>query len=590
MENPVQYPLSASWSDIPLMFGQAADTEKSVKYENSTSPSFDKLLDVRIQQNSMDTSIRHLRVRVAGQLSYLGSHESSTVLDLGKNPPPGTNFCDSSNGSSVFAMELVDPMDHLFYWLAEMNEHEFHLVKTEQRLLLDFYQFPAMICALIHHAAEGKLAMILNYQSAGLGLLSFVEFNNYRELTHLTLKLSEASDFQLKKRLGHELMVSLDTLGKTQQELKGVHQELQASRETVHQLDESLISLKSEDKSLRESLALDKQECLLEARRQWDEDLRNLREAHRLEKEELLQKKMEAEEEVNRLQRLVDQETHQNTVSRDQSVEEIRQLTLEVSTLETRYQEQTTIKEDLHKQFLETHQEHVISQKQVIELEEQLKVVQAQLALRDLTVDSETKILAEVQQQKEALSESVSVYKQQTMTLKEKFDMSVKEINKGNTIIQKLQSQVSHLKYKVKKLKSTELEVEKSLISTRQQNESFSRDLSEHALMVSDARAKEAEILKQLERKSRDLDEAHAVIASNENVIQFLNKKITESELSSLAPTEDYTTGFNYQYLSETSKKYLVPDLGVATAEVPKIKSEAGGSGGLPMLADILKR
>jgi hypothetical protein len=126
----------------------------------------------------------------------------------------------------------------------------------------------------------------------------------------------------------------------------------------------------------------------------------------------------------------------------------------------------------------------------------------------------------------------LQVTKGQLQTSEDKLAIAVKEIDRGNSIIHSLQSQVKSLKGKLR-LQTTALheqekcvlELEKGLEATRKE-----ADQERKERVVADDRKEDARL--HAEECQKKLQEAQELLGSNKQVIDFLNKQLTDRELS----------------------------------------------------------
>jgi len=87
----------------------------------------------------------------------------------------------------------------------EIGEQEFHIIKTDQSLLIDFQQFLSMFIELIELCKEydnqqtPKYICVFHQLSITDGVLKIVESNNFKQLIHISLKIRLANDESLKK-------------------------------------------------------------------------------------------------------------------------------------------------------------------------------------------------------------------------------------------------------------------------------------------------------------------------------------------------------------------------------------------------------
>jgi spindle assembly abnormal protein 6 len=113
----------------------------------------------------------------------------------------------SSSGSKL-AIELTDENDPQVYYIFECGEAEFHALKNEQQIIVDFQKFPSSILDLLELCCKEahKFGCVLHCDPTSRdALLNIVETNVFKELTHLSLKFSRGTDGEIKDYLGVKL-------------------------------------------------------------------------------------------------------------------------------------------------------------------------------------------------------------------------------------------------------------------------------------------------------------------------------------------------------------------------------------------------
>jgi spindle assembly abnormal protein 6 len=130
-----------------------------------------------------------------------GDREDSTQTLCLKISGPAVRSPGSIGGKLV--LELTSETDLLFYYSASITESDFHALKQEQRLLVDLHQFPEMVRQLVRLPnAAVTMSIIPNSEES---LLTVTEASQFRELTHLSIKLKKGSDEAIKTFLASRL-------------------------------------------------------------------------------------------------------------------------------------------------------------------------------------------------------------------------------------------------------------------------------------------------------------------------------------------------------------------------------------------------
>ena len=137
-------------------------------------------------------------------------------------------------------IQITSPHDPLILYMLDISEVEFHQIKKEQSLLIDFQNFPSFLIQMLELCNEDeskKFTCILHKTSLYEALLVVQERTDFRELNHLILRVNQANDTIVKKFLGalsmefkskyedtlnsfNNLTVNVDNLNKENLDLK----------------------------------------------------------------------------------------------------------------------------------------------------------------------------------------------------------------------------------------------------------------------------------------------------------------------------------------------------------------------------------
>jgi spindle assembly abnormal protein 6 len=138
----------------------------------------------------------------------------------------------SNSNKQTFTLNITDNNDPLFLYLLEITESEFHSIKQEQSLLIEFQQFPNKFYEMLEMSSIfpinnnnnnnsklddmnlnlnfnsannktliGNYVCILHHTNPTDALLIVQEITQFRQLNHLILKVKSANDTILKKYL-----------------------------------------------------------------------------------------------------------------------------------------------------------------------------------------------------------------------------------------------------------------------------------------------------------------------------------------------------------------------------------------------------
>ena len=116
-----------------------------------------------------------------------------------------------SPSKQLKTITLTDNNDPLFLYSVDIAEQEFHSLKHEQSLLIEFQAFPQKFYEMLelcnsirddlNKSTMGSYVCIIHSTGPGDALLIIQEITQFRQLNHLIIKVKNANDSLLKKYL-----------------------------------------------------------------------------------------------------------------------------------------------------------------------------------------------------------------------------------------------------------------------------------------------------------------------------------------------------------------------------------------------------
>nr|CCA16955.1 spindle assembly protein putative [Albugo laibachii Nc14] len=499
----------------------------------------------------------------------------------------------SNQKEKVLRVELTDDdgIDPYFLYLWSISEEEFHEVKQQQRLLVDFENFPIHLINLLECCLKTELKLqsctdkqaedaesdnllvvenssrqkrsfgpeplsylaVLNVSESDISTFSVVETNIFKHLTHLSLPFQAGNDEAVKSYLASRLCQRnlekrrlIGTLTHTREQLKHFrdqNKKLERSLEDVErkhsvQSSQEAMRFTEEIHSQREKAAIMLKELETEHAKKVD----SLLEKYEHEASELRIKVQEQEKELHALTKT----NYQQSVKADQLSTQSDELHREKQALEKQVIELRSQNKELdHRVFTQ--------EKSITQMEIRLQALSQQLDDKDQVLMKTSQLLEGAQAQKHQVDESLGVYRDNHAILHQKLELSVAEINKGNEVIEQMQKEIQNLRQKaksrVKIIKQQEQEARQSTGDNRHQMEDLRIDLQKRDEHILHLEEKNSDLM-------RKLEDSNKVLESNQQVIQWLNKEITETQMA--ARKHDNASVFAYH---PTSKKAMEKEL-----------------------------
>jgi len=497
--------------------------------------------DVLAQAACIFSDVVSLRIRLPGRDEYVAA---VTVRLRPDNPVHPRSLL----------LELTDESDLFFYHSLLLGEGDFHTLKTEQHLLVEFQSFPAQLVELLRRCMDSpdspprspsdnvngtsnmQMKACLDCSSCGDSTLSIIESNQFRELTYIALRLRQGTDETVKKHLATKLRLY-------RTESADFSDRWRLSEETVNQLRRQ-----AEELSTRVRVASEEhshKEITLES-------------AHTREVAEIRQEHARA---IVELQQTANQErcrieadlkhSLSKMTDRAETAERLndelqqQQLTLtssgkgfrerfeasEVQLQELRHELKIVREQQKQLELLKYQHEREIGERGV-----QLASLQEQLVSKEQLITNQAGQLEQGSAQRKSNEDSLSTCRQQVSILEEKFGLSAQEIAKGNQIIQQMRADGKQVKAKLRLKAEALSQQEKSVSELERAGENGRHVVEEKAQELFRSKDREERLRLDIEDLRKKLAEAHEVLKSNHDVIEYLNRQLTERDLKSLPP------------------------------------------------------
>jgi len=462
-------------------------------------------------------------------------------------------------------LEMTDDADLLFYHSLMLGEADFHALKAEQRLRVDFQSFPAQLVELFRRCMgeEGgssssrapgdsssappnqglRMLAQLDCASNGDSLLSIVEDNQFRELTHISLRLRKGTDDAVKQHLACKLKSSRGEAADLADKFKESQEKLALASKQVDELSARSRVVSEERQHLERSLETAHQREVAELRQ---ESLRANAELQRGLTDERSRMEAELRQSLNSAlarataaERLNEdhQQRHQSLTSTGKSCQE------RLESAETQLRETTEDTKGLREQVKQLELLKYQHEREIGELRVQVSGLRDQLGAKELLVTNQASQIDQANAQRRGLEESLASCKQQIHALEEKFSMSAQEISKGNQIIQSLHANTKQARAKLKQKASELVRQEKSVLELERAEELKKHVLEEKEQEISRGKDATCRLKEDIEELKKKLSEAYEVLKTNQDVIEYLNRQLTERDLKGMtAPSPAWGT------------------------------------------------
>ncbi|CEM00829.1 unnamed protein product [Vitrella brassicaformis CCMP3155] len=512
----------------------------------------------------------------------------------------------AESSQQMLYVELTNEADPYFLYTLQVSESDFHVLKTDQRLLVDFQTFPSKFIELLEECLKGQHSQPLtvppspsppqaasshthpahNVSTAissyapsylaqkfvaillcgpgsgpsqpaggspsgassscgavrcGEATLNLVETNQFRELTHLFLRLRRGNDDAVKKYLAKKLTefkVRCEDMGRE------LHTAGETQRKQSHDIDDlttRLNSLQIEHGRMKESLSAHHQEEVARLKQMHMQEMQKIQQVGVEERQAAegrtqqqidgLAKRLEEAEKSNR--NLQEKKVQLESSDRDLS-RRLKNCESELQSANEQLQSCRVEVKDLEKV---RHQ----NEKSLTGLNEKIKGYIEQLQSKDSLLSNSNTLIDQLRSQKASLEDHLSEAKAAHKELEDKFQESLREINKGNEIIENLQQQVKSMKAKSKAKSTTIAANQKTINELELKIEKQKQDIQLCEKRLVEAAAREASLKEDIEKEQHKLAEAQKALAEKQNFIDFVNQQWVERELTVAFPPKTQT-------------------------------------------------
>ena len=436
----------------------------------------------------------------------------------------------TANKTQKFQIEITTPNDPLVLYTLDMSEVEYHQLKNEQCLLIDFQNFtPFLINMLDTCLKDENFICILHKKNVNEALFVIQERTKFKEINHLILNVTQANDLSVKKYLGA-----------LSQEYKRKYEETSNS---LSELRAHYEEIDKENSHLKEQIQkdiLDKQTAIDNVINEKNKEINSIKEKSfqdtKMQIEQVEKAKnikiTELEDKIEKLQSSYDQ------LNKDKAALDDYKMKLEMKhkDLESKHAISSTelnvYKGDivhLREENSSLNQKCFQQEKDLTEYKMKCENLLKQLEEKDKSGNNLSQLVETLTKQRESNEDTIKSLKAQNAKIEDKLQQGINEINKGNEIIQKLQNEIKTLRSKNKTIKQA-LSSQEQL--TNQKQSLLDDQIRSVSDLKRDNETKEREIAglnNEIASLKIKLSDNEKIIEDNKQMLMYLNKKVNDS-------------------------------------------------------------
>ncbi|XP_066593069.1 spindle assembly abnormal protein 6 homolog [Prorops nasuta] len=434
---------------------------------------------------------------------------------------------------------LSDDEDPCFLYSLLITEDDFKVLKSQQGLLVDFDNFATQLICLFEQCSvqpssmsktPPKFLMILEEESMEWNF-KLVETNNFKHLCHLSLIILPASDSDIKTHMAVKVKQLKEAVSHKSRDVLNLEtriNDLSAKYEAkTKELDEFEQKYLMEKNQLQlhssQQINLEK-DRLLEAKLEWQRQC----EKEKIEVEHRhteIVKQLHTELAGLRTQNLTykDKQIHLEATNKEQA-KQLQNLEKELNLAE---RDLAQLKKQNSKLDLDYHDKD----KTVNTLRTKVAVLEQELKDKCVLITKQTEMLKNAKEQKQHLDDLLSEKESQLQSKKCSLKNLSDELMKANEIITKLQTELASVKSKLKLRTSIALEQERLLDTKQKELGQLETKIESCAKEAKEAKAEVDDLKNQLKSLQNQLEEKEKIIKNNDNVINWLNRRLADNQL-----------------------------------------------------------
>ncbi|XP_073227377.1 spindle assembly abnormal protein 6 homolog [Porites lutea] len=451
----------------------------------------------------------------------------------------------SSPSNKELFVRITDEEDLFFLYNLALGESDFHTLKTQQGLLVDFCAFPQKFVDLLELCRDEEQRdhpkFLLQFVvgsglDQGIATLHVVETNPFKHLTHLSLKFLPGSDAEVKKYLADCLKHLQDEKQMLERRLASTEADLQQKLNSCQEVlaiktkelnsvqsDCSARSCQMENKHAQE-LTTEREKALqmvTENQQKFEKEKREIEQSRHTQIVKL-EARLKDEENSNR-------DLTQKKYQADSCIRDLR------SKLTALDEECKYAKQELHKLRRENgslDSERHENSKTVSQLQTRVAVLEQELRDKELVITRTNELMENSSEQRRKQEKILEERLEQINKLEATVKSVSAEVIKGNEIIHRLQSELRTSKSKMKLKNVVTTKQEKLLL---EKETALEKCQQENTSLQTTVKSKEEEVKKlteSLETTTGKLEESKQLLKTNENVINWLNKQMNDQMMS----------------------------------------------------------
>lgn len=483
-------------------------------------------------------------------------------------------------GQQTLTLQVTDDQDPFILYSLLLTEEDFKNLKAQQGLLVDFENFSSQLKRLFEQCTNNntpnelspKFLLILDEtnRDSNLIYIKVLETNQFKHLCHLDLKLSLASDTDLKTHMSIQIKHCKNKNIQLEKQLSEQSIELTEMIKKFNELcqeNDRILKKVSDEKNILaiqhlKELTQEKEQnsrLQIELQQKFD-NIRN--------NNETVHKKKIAELEERLIKMHHDKDDMINKLSNYESI--IQENHKKHELLEKDFlcaqKEIQSLKTQNAKLDIDYHEK----EKALVTLKSKLVTFDQEIKAKVNLLNKQSELIKTTNEQKEKYEEELkknAEYLQQKLQTVEKLS---EELFKSNDLLHTTQTELNSINSKLKLRTCIALEQERLLDTKQQEIKNLMDDIALKKDTITEIIKKESDLKMALQIANEQLESQKEILKNNENVITWLNKRLKD-EKSKVVPPINIKKGIGaqstpYESSARSIQSYLMTKMETTAA------------------------
>lgn len=433
--------------------------------------------------------------------------------------------------NQIIHIKIINPNNPLILYLLELSEIEFKLLIEEQKINVNFNDFPTFLINMTNLCSgnENSNYSGIIYLNESPEIIFVIEENSKNKINeYLKLKLRKANDEELKKYLSEiylNLKKKFEEAFYNLNDLNSKNKNL--SKENMI-ITEKIKDMEMNNKNKIDSLCNEKNKEINDIKESYINERENQMKLYEKENQDI---KNKYENNIY----ILNNKINNLTENKRDLENKISELEINLKNYEGKFEKSNSNLNEKEKENELIIFDNKKLKDRIMILEKNLDELKCENNSLKNEIEESHKnninsniIIDSLNKRLESNDDNIKSLKVSNLKLKEKLDRCVEEIKKGNNIIEKLTNEIKNKKSKLKSAKQT-LEARDELIKQHKIIlEKQNKNLDDYKNDNENKNQKIEELKNKIENYTINLNENEKLLEEDKKMILYLNKNLTE--------------------------------------------------------------